>query len=520
MKKLTALILAGIMLFTLCACTGRGEKAGGEVSYDIPEGKAIPDDAVLNITITSDASWPYDENWAIWKYIKEAVGGTININAVPRNDFGTKFPIIMASPESFPDVMGVPSKPAGFASYCEQGAFLALDDYPEYMKDYNEFWDSLPENEQFMRDIRRAADGKVYYAPIYGMERATNVRTWLYREDIFKKHNLEAPKTMDDLYNVCKKLKELYPDSYPFCMRQGSTNLSVIGSSWKPNFHWNTYYDFENEKWSYGATEDVMYDMVVYLNKMVSEGLMPADFYTINASTWQELVSTDRGFIMPEYSVRIDFFNSIANAAGNDEFNLTAVKPPYVENGMGIPMTTKYNHDPTGFAVFNTGDAERMANAMRYVNWFYTDEGSDLVSWGKKGETYEVVDGKRRFIAGEDEDVSALYGITTHGTYLRTDPEAAVESFSDEAKKVNDFILENIYPNLDPTLYLEFSADESETLADYNTSIKTFVEENLVKFIIGQRPLTEWDKFQKELSELPVDELLSIYENAYNKIKQ
>ncbi|MBQ3225258.1 MAG: extracellular solute-binding protein [Oscillospiraceae bacterium] len=519
MKKLTALILVGIMLFALCACTGRGEKAGGEVSYDIPEGKAIPDDAVINVTITSQASWPYREDWAVWECIREGIGGTVNVNAVPATDFGTKFPLIMASPESFPDVIGFQGKPSGFASYCEQGAFLALDDYPEYMKDYNAFWDSLPENEQLMRDVRRAADGKVYYAPIYGTERSTNVRTWLYREDIFKKHNLEAPKTMDDLYNVSKKLKELYPASYPFCMRQGKTNINVIGSSWKPNFHWGTYYDFENEKWCYGATEDVMYDMVVYLNKMVSEKLMPADFYTINAATWQELVSTDRGFIMPEYNVRIDFFNSIAHAAGNDEFNLTAVTPPYVENGMGVPMTTKYNYDPMGYSICNTGDAGRIANAMRYVNWFYSDEGSAAISWGKEGETYQVVDGKKKFIAEEDADLNSLYGIGTVGTYLRVDPGSVVEGFSDEAKEVNDFILGNIYPNLDPTLYLEFSADESQLIADYETSLKTLVEENLQKFIIGQRPLTEWDKFQEELAEMPVDELLSIYENAYNKIK-
>ena len=43
---------------------------------------------------------------------------------------------------------------------------------------------------------------------------------------IFKKHNLKAPETYEELYNVCKQLKALYPDSYPFCTRSMSTSGS------------------------------------------------------------------------------------------------------------------------------------------------------------------------------------------------------------------------------------------------------------------------------------------------------
>ena len=519
MKKLIALILAAIMLFALCACSGNSGTASGNVSYDIPEGKQLPDDAVLNITVGSHSSWPYDEDWKIWEYIREAMGGTLNYNAIPGSDFATKFPLIMASPEEFPDVIGFQNKPTGFADFAQQGAFVALDDYEEFLPDYNEFWNSVPENEQWMRDIRRDSDGKIYYAPIYGMERATNVRAWLYRKDIFDKHGLNTPETIDDLYNVSKKLKELYPESYPLCMRSGLGNMNVIGSSFKPNFRFNTYYDFENEKWSYGATEsEIMLEMVEFFKKMVDEKLIPADFMTINSSTWEELVSTDRGFMMPEYQVRIDFFNSIARAK-NPDYTMAAMVPPKSTNGIGIAKVNKCNNDPMGFGVLNTGDKGRIANAMRYVNWFYSDEGAETISWGKEGETYEVVDGKRKFILSDGEEVNTKYGIKTIGTYLRVDPAMIDASISEEQATTTDFILEHTYPELDPTIYLELSAEDSELVADYDTSLKTVVEESLQKFIIGQRPISEWDAFQKELSELPVAELLAIYEKAYNAIK-
>ena len=105
-----------------------------------------------------------------------------------------------------------------------------------------------------MKDLKKQSDGKVYYTPNYGMERSTNIRAWLYRKDIFDKHRLETPETIEDLYTISKKLKEIYPDSYPFCIRAGLNTLNGIGSSWKPNFRYGVYYDFDNEKFSYGTT--------------------------------------------------------------------------------------------------------------------------------------------------------------------------------------------------------------------------------------------------------------------------
>ncbi|MBQ7054477.1 MAG: extracellular solute-binding protein, partial [Oscillospiraceae bacterium] len=251
MKKLIAQTLATVMLLALCACGGGNAGGSSDVSYDIPEGKVIPDDAVLDITIASHASWPYDENWKVWEYIKEAIGGTINVNAIPSSDFGTKFTLVMATPDSLPDVFGFMGKPGKFSDYCEQGAFVALDDYEEFLPDYNEFWNSRPEDEQWMRDTRKGIDGKVYYTPIYGMERSKNIRSWLYRKDVFEKHNLKTPETIDELYTVSKQLKAFYPDSYPFCLRSGLANINVMGPSWKPYFHYGAYYDFVNEKWCY-----------------------------------------------------------------------------------------------------------------------------------------------------------------------------------------------------------------------------------------------------------------------------
>ena len=535
MKRFVALSLAVVMLLALAACGGNSANSGVEgrpqveqkdeffkdvPTDNVPEGKALPDDAHLEVVIASHPSWPYDENWKVWEYIKEGVGGTVNVTAIPSTDFSTKFPLLMSDKDAMPNVFGFQGKPAGFADYCAQGAFVSLEFCEDFMPNYKKFWESKPEEDQWLKETRRSADGLIYYAPSYGMDRYTNVRCWLYRKDIFEKNNLKLPTTMDELYKVAKKLKTIYPESYPIAMRSGLANINVVGCSWKPNFHYGAYYDYENEKWCFGAKEDVMYDIVEYFNKLVKEGLIPANFTTIQTSEWEELVATNRGFILPaEYQIRIDHFNQPARLS-NPEFTLAGMTPPHADNGIGIPKVNKYNYETGCASICNKGDAQTIANAARYIDWFYSDEGIQTVSWGKEGETYEYdANGEKRYILGDGEIVETKYGFKTIGTYRCVSPDCISAAISKEQADTTDFLLDCTYENLDPGLFMELSADDSTKVAELTTSINTVVEENLIKFINGQRPLGEWDAFQQELEALPIDEVLAIYDTTYANYK-
>ena len=111
------------------------------------------------------------------------------------------------------------------------------------------------------------------------------------------------------------------------------------------------------------------------------------------------------------------------------------------------------------------------------------------------------------------------YGFQTTGTYLRLDPEAADAVSSDEQVATTDMILDHTVTYYNPIRWVSLTDDEAALVADYKTSIDSFVTENVTKFIIGQRPMSEWDAFREELLQLPVDELLAIYEQAYNRVK-
>jgi len=511
-KRLLAMLLAGVMMLSLAACTGG---TGGSVASSDP----LTKDDVIKITVISHASWPYNEDWVIWDYIEEAVGATLDVNAVPSSDKATKYPLMFASRDIMPDLATFDYKPDSDV-YAAQGALIAYEDVEDYMPNYKAWKATLSEDEvKTVIDVRKSADGKIYYSPATGREATTGMLAWLYRRDIFEKHGLSVPTTFDEVYEVSKKLKELYPDSFPFAMRSGMSTLGTTGSSWKEYWSVGPYYDFNNEVWGYGAREDITLDMIKFYKKMVEEKLMPADFFTINVQLWQELVTTDRGFLFPDFRTRISFFNGPAREK-NPEFDLTAFAPPVANPETGVSKMLRRNDEAIGYVMCNTGDDRRIANTAKYLDWFYTDEAMELVSWGKEGETYEVVDGKKVYIeTGEGQNKTTLYGINTHGTFLRYDPEAILTDMDEDTLEVKELTEKHMLDYITPVRFLAFNADEQKIIDEYATACTTYSEEMLAKFILGQEPLSSFDEFQTTLDELGVQEVIKAYTTAYDRVK-
>ena len=512
-------LLASLLLLSSCGQKPQENKEPqSESGRASQEEKLFTEPTEIKIMIASHASWPYNENWVMWKYFQEATGATFDIQTIPATDMKTKVALMLSSPETLPDLLHMWEK-ALVDQHATSGAFLSYDDNLDKLPHYSAFWETIPEEEKkdlFMQ--RTSGDGKIYFPPTYGTQTVNNLRTWIYRKDIFEKHGLEAPKTTTELYEVAKKLKELYPESYPICFRTGFGKLDEWGPSWDNDFAQNAYYDYEEEKWKYGAKEPVMKEMVEYFIKLREEELVPPDYLTMPTKSWEELMSTDRGFITLDYIVRIDFFN-IPNRQTNPEYTLALMAPPMPDVSSGSAKLMKANLDFNGYVVCNTGKQERIDNAFKLVDWMYSDEGAELLSWGKEGETYEVKDGRKQFILKEGEDVQNKYGVATYGLYQRISTEANEAIYSEEQVAACHEVLGYLEPRSNPASWVPLEEDEITEITDLKAELVSYMEENLSKFLLGQRPMSGWDEFQKGLDQMGAARMLEIYTTAYDRIK-
>ena len=518
-KRLLALLLAPVLTFTLVACpSGRGR---GDVEKIESDTDPLTKDDVVKVVFYSHASWPYQDSWKVMDYIRENVGATLEINPIPNSELNTKYSVMFADPETLPDTIPFDSKSKG-DNRAAEGSAISFEAVSDYMPNYNKWVDSLSENDyaNFVQ-TRKSADGKIYYTPLMGRDTTEGVMCWMYRKDIFDKHNLKTPETFDELYEVCKELKKLYPDSYPLCMRNGlGANLMVQAPSWDKN--WNGagfYYNEAEGKWKYGALDPAMKEYITFMLKMVEEGLVNPDFATIKATEWQQLISTNRGFMTPEYQTRVDFFNSIFKD-NNEEGRFAAMVPPVANEEKGAALVMRNSIDPYGYILCNTRDHDRIANAAKYLDWFYSDEAIELVSWGKEGETFEVVDGKKQYITnGSNEPVKTLYGFGIPGTFMRIDKEAIEATESADITKNRAMVLEHRRDKNNAVDYIAFNEDERRVMTDTQTAITKYTNETLTKIVLGQLPLSAYDELEAKCLEYGLEEVLATYEAAYARIK-
>jgi len=509
MKKTLVLIMAAVLVLALAAgCSGNKQQSNVTASAKpsespMPGGKEPMKAITLSMLTESHPTWPYKKDWLIWDLYKEKTGVTLDVQ-LPSGKLSETLNLVVAS-GNMPDLMYMMTHQEA-NRFGQQGALVNILDYVDQMPNFKAWMKKYPA----AVEQAKSYDGKMYMFPNEGFGE-TNRMIWHYREDIFKKHNIAPPKTFDELYTVLKQLKQLYPNSYPLAWRDGLDKLLNMGPEF--NTWYKEYYDFDKKEWRYGPTEQNYKSLVEYLHKFYQEGLIPPEWLSIDTKQWQDIVSTNKAFITIDYIGRIDFFNS-ALRAQDPTFNLAFMDPPAGPNGKQLNASVHFLE--TGLTVAST--SKKIPEAMKYIDFYYSEEARNMASWGKEGVTYTTQNGVKK-IKSDYKDVADLRtktGLATDGSYTWIDYDAHLSIATPELqaayKKARQFDAP-FQPN--PPL----NEKETETVNLTGEAIKKHRDENIAKFILGQRSLTEWDAYVSEANKLGVDKILDIYKTAYNRIK-
>ncbi len=192
--------------------------------------------------------------------------------------------------------------------------------------------------------------------------------------------------------------------------------------------------------------------------------------------------------------------------------------PPSANIPTGQHKLSKQNYEMVAYVLCNTRNETRINNTLKLFDWMYSEEGRELLSWGKEGETYEVVDGKRRFILNEDESAYSKYGFATYGLGQCIYPEANEAMYSKDQSEQSRIAIGYGEKYMNPYQWLSLDEDDFRDAGDLATEIGTFGNEMLSKFLNGTLPMSKWDEFQQELKEMGVDELIAYYAKAYDHV--
>ncbi|MDO3409968.1 extracellular solute-binding protein [Saccharibacillus sp. CPCC 101409] len=455
----------------------------------------------------SNPSWPYDANWKVWEYIKEKTGVTLDVQVPAGNLLEDALSLTIASGD-MPDLMWTQQK-ATADKFGQQGALVNILDYVDEMPNFKAWMEQHPVETQNVLSY----DGKMYVFPNEGLGES-NRRTWMYREDVFKELNLAPPKNWDELYDTLKKLKAAYPDSYPLTFRGGLRYFQDFGAGFgvpapvetnKASF----YPDEATGEWKYAAVQDEYKEMLMYFNKFYKEGLIPKDFLTIDTKMWQDIVSTNRAFITLDYIGRIDFYN-FALRPDNPDFSMSFMAPPAALDGPQKNVFTATMEE--GFMI--SSKSPKIKDIVKFIDYFYSEDGRKAVSWGKEGETYRGDAFIEKYT--DITDLRKKTGLSTDGTYTWFDFDSHISVSSPELQSAYEQAPQ--YDGEKQSLPA-FAPEEQQVLSTKGDSLNSHRDENFAKFIIGTRSFDEWDQFVEEQKKLGYEEILDIYKKASERAK-
>ncbi|MDF2670108.1 MAG: transporter substrate-binding protein [Paenibacillus sp.] len=490
------------LLALLTACGGTEEKPGAaataspSASTPSPSATKAPP-TTLSMMVESHPTWPYKEDWPVWKWIEEAANVKVQAK-LASGVYNDALNVTIAS-KDMPDLLYMSS--ANASKFGQQGALVNLKDHLSVMPNLSKFLKDNPEAAQQFT----AGDGKMYIAPNLGIGE-TNRQVWMYREDIFKKHQVKPPASFDELYATLKKLKELYPDSYPFTFRHQAGITGLIGTNFGlPGSVYTSGagYDADAKTWEFTPIQEEQKKMVEFLAKLYKEKLIPPDYLTTQTKQWEDQINNNQAFITFDNIGRIDSFNAslrqVTPGAG-----MTFMTPPGSKN-INLAVNT------VGLSISSL--SKNVKAAAQYLDFYYSEQGRLLSSWGKEGVTYTVENGVKKF-KPDYANVTELRqktGLSTNGTYGWFDFDAHLALFSPELRSAHEQARKvETRPQLNPAL----NSDENQNLGILSASITKYVDESTSKFIIGEKNISEWSKYVEELQKMGAQKLVDLYKAA------
>lgn len=506
---------------------GGETKKGAMKSYAVGDTFKAEEPMELSIMYSDQPTYPYKKDWLFWDQVKEKTNVSLKPTIIPMSDYGQKRSLLISSGKS--PLIIPKTYPGEEAPFVSSGAILPVSDYMDKMPHFKEKVEKWNMAEEL--DGLRQKDGKFYVLP--GLhEEVWPDYTLLVRTDILEKNKLETPTTWEELYVVMKKLKEIYPDVTPFSDRfQFNSTLNIAATGFGTKGGWGfgsgLIYNESDDKFEYVSTKDEYKEMLTYFNKLVSEGLLDKESFTQDDDqAVQKFVSGKSFFINGNSQTVVLHRTDMDKLIGKGKYAVSKITVPggpagqlmsgsRLENGVMISSKAK--------------ESENFEAILQFIDWlYYSDEGLEFSKWGVEGTTYTKTDGVRKLAddvnynglnpAGTKDlriDYGFSGGVFAYGgtTDLLHSMMAEEEiKFQEDMKKTKTV--------LKPEPPIPYSVEDKERVTLLSTPLKDFTDQNTLQFIIGDRDLSEFDKYVEELHSQGLDQYLELANKTYKDSKK
>ena len=503
MKRVLSMALASAMLVSLAACGADGGSSGAT-------GESADGDVTLHIMAmrgVGDFPDGTDENHNIFvDYLREQTGYDFEYTFFSQENPEDRN-VLVASGQVF-DLIGWPSDAAAdMVTLYENGYIQPLDDLLELAPNTcaqvpEELWKAV------------TVDGHIIALPMPCNSGNTG---FAIRTDYLENVGKEMPTTLDEFKDVLIAFRDGDPDG------NGQNDTIPLGGGvgmpetirmFRAMFDITATYDVdENGNVFYSLATDAGRAMLETMNEYYTEGLLDPEVPTTNRDLYLERVTSGATACAPMWW----WMKKTVDTTLTENLGIADVLDsplqwidPIMSDVNGDPIEFDPSTPVQQYLVFPTdGNAEA---AMKFVDLCVTDPTAEFLNFGEEGVHWEwSEDGTRTLLPAYDDIVYRWHYCDNMAFNVEHMAESENIEYGPWREPVQTWT-----GDLDQLSVYYRIAPVSSVNQQY-TDLEDYARAEIVKFMTGERPISDFDAFVSELyDKYDLQEICDAFTEAYN----
>lgn len=490
--------------------------------------------------------------------IEDALGVDLEFTVLPSADYGNKLNVMVTGGDTLPDIIFKPNQ-SSVTIWGQEGAIIPLN---KYYEDPNMSPNIHQGYERAGVDISlylTAPDGNIYGLPEYGQSPNSIVwkKGWVYKPWL-EKLGKEVPQTLDEFYEVLQLVASTDLNGNGKADEIGMTGTGILTylGSWFDFLMSSFVYAYDGEfrtlnngMVGFAYTTEEWKEGLKYLKKFFDEKLIPIETLTQNDEQYKAMLNSEEQTVFAYSYWNGDLMNADLLDRKLDYTYINALEGPNgLKEGMQNPrmpsnaavISAGCKNPDAAFLVGDYMCSEEMSisqrNGQRGVDWDYWSEAKV-----DNRDDYEpLFPGVEIYMIAYDDAAFWGSGTVQNRSYLETAPEfnhritaigkainvASTDPIEIKKGQYSRTYAESTLAGLevarkesDVISYLPLTIEESDSITDIKTSLKTYIQETTASFLTGSKDIDgEWDSYLAELEQIGYKTVLEVYQIAYDRM--
>lgn len=466
----------------------------------------------------------------VWQKYEEMTGIDVDWVQMKGSESGEKIAAALGTGDYADLIIRCRIGQEKLTEYGDQGLIIDLNEDNMLETYAPNAWNYLQTHPSTLASIM-SPEGQIYSLPQVNSGAELRVSRKIFINKRWLENvNMEVPTTTEELYQVLKAFKEQDAngngdpdDEVPMCTHDWwafqDSFFGAFGLGNRGNHNQVVDYDEENKCVRLIGIQDEYKQMLEYMNRLYSEGLIDQELFSMDSANWTSKANDDRIGVFANTNFAMLPYADHSEWIGIEE----ALEGP---NGDKLWSPVRADFHSVGNAVI-PATCEHVPEVLQWLDYFWTDEGTLFYHYGIEGETFVANDDGTYSYSEEVlsqigdgasfDDVVARYSPYPGGG----NPTVEVAPYfgggemeETPAKTANalfEYRPEIIWPSF------TFTSEESSELNIIQTDINKYIEAARTEFIMGSKSFDEWDAYVAAIEDMNLETMLEIYQAASDR---